>query len=118
VYCISADAAWEEKVAIHQRTLLIQERHLKDGDSSTNVILTSLATTSSLIRNLYLVGKSSIGSNLPIPNVKVIDSHAYVSLTDCIWDALAHGLPMDFISFYAGYSYDYNVNVHKMAESS
>jgi hypothetical protein len=85
---------------IVRRTLLMHEKHLKNGDSSTNVIPTSFATTSSRVRNLYLVGKSSINSNLPIPNVKMIDSHAYVSLKDCIRDVLAHGLPMDFISFH------------------
>jgi hypothetical protein len=80
---------------ILQRTLLIHEKHLKNGDSSTNVIPTSFATTSSQVRNLYLVGKSSIILSLPIPNVKMIDSHAYVSLTDCIWDVLIHGFPLD-----------------------
>jgi hypothetical protein len=40
------------------------------------------------MRRLYIDGKNSVAKNLPIPNIKVLNNHSYVSLTDCIADMM------------------------------
>ena len=46
---------------------------------------------------MYVDGHYAILPNLPYPPMSVVGGHAYVSLTDCLADLLAHGLELDFI---------------------
>jgi hypothetical protein len=50
------------------------------------------------LRRLYLDGRNAIIPNLPRPQVRVVADHAFVLLSDCIADALAHGLLVDNIT--------------------
>ena len=47
-----------------------------------------LATTNADVRRLYVDGINSVTKNLPIPDVKMLKKHSYVSLKDCIADML------------------------------
>ena len=44
-----------------------------------------------------MTGKNSIIRNLPHPEIHVEDDHAYVAISDCIADTLAHGVHIDSI---------------------
>ena len=40
------------------------------------------------VRRFYIDGKNSVTKNLPIPDIKLLNRHSYVSLMDCISDML------------------------------
>jgi hypothetical protein len=58
---------------------------------------TKIPTSVHLIRTFYIRGKHAVLPNVPRPEVKMINNHAYVSLIDCVADVLGHGLPLDII---------------------
>ena len=62
----------------HQRTILNQDK------TDINNIILNTPRTDAEIRNIYLSDKKSIFQNLPIPQVKEIDKHSYVSIKECI----------------------------------
>ena len=47
-----------------------------------------LPNTFADVRRLYIDGINSVTKNLPIPNIKILNKHSYVSLMDCISDML------------------------------
>ena len=47
-----------------------------------------LPNTFADVRRLYVDGTNSVTKNLPIPNIRVLNKHSYVSLMDCIADML------------------------------
>ena len=49
------------------------------------------------IQKWYCKGRYAVLQNLPRPGVTMVGEHAYVSLTDCIADLLAHGFEGDNI---------------------
>ena len=59
------------------------------------------------INSYYLRNSTSILKNIPCPAVTLVDSHAYVSISDIIEHFCAHGLPFDEIQL--------NVNVSQQS---
>ena len=56
---------------------------------------TTIPLTPNLLYAQSLKGRNSIVTNLPYPEIKVLDDHAYVSIKDCIADILGFGFPLD-----------------------
>ena len=42
------------------------------------------------IRNQIMMGKHSIINNLPHPKIRVIDNHAFLFPSECLFDAIRH----------------------------
>jgi hypothetical protein len=57
---------------------------------SENIVkpICTLPRNYSDIRRLYLDGNDAISKHLPIPNIKLLKNHAYVSVLDCVADFL------------------------------
>ena len=51
-----------------------------DNDDSNSKFDTVIPTTDSALRNVYIVGTSSIWNNLPRPKVCMIDDNSYISI--------------------------------------
>lgn len=59
---------------------------------------TSIPVTSAELRNRIIDGPRSVLKNLPTPSVRMVDeTHAYVSVIDCLADLLGHGFELDRI---------------------
>jgi hypothetical protein len=72
-----------------------------------------LPTSHNELRAKYLDGRKSITSYLPIPEVKMIKHHSYISVNECILDFLLKTESKimtldDWKSFYDSDTYDRN----------
>ena len=62
-----------------------------DDDNNEATFETIIPTTDSALRNIYMVGSSSILKNLPRPKVSMVDEHSYVSICQCIAQFFSSG---------------------------
>ena len=62
-----------------------------DDECNNSQFETVIPTTDSALRNIYMVGYSSIWNNLPRPKVCMIDDHSYISIRQCIVQFFASG---------------------------
>ena len=68
------------------------ETSKSNGDDNNEATFeTIIPTTDSALRNIYMVGSSSILKNLPRPKVGIVDEHSYVSIRQCIAQFFASG---------------------------
>ena len=63
----------------------------KDDECNYSQCETVIPTTDSALRNIYMVGYSSIWNNLPRPKMCMIDEHSYTSIRQCIVQFFASG---------------------------
>ena len=83
-----------ELLRLHQKTW--HTRSAK-SDSTAQLSETRIPLDYADCRRLYLEGKYAVLPNLPHPEVKVVGNHAMITISDCIADLLAHGVPLDFL---------------------
>ena len=62
-----------------------------DDDNNEPTFETTIPTTDSALRNIYMVGSSSILKNLPRSKVSMVDEHSYVSIRQCIAQFFSSG---------------------------
>ena len=55
-----------------------------DNHDNNSKFDTVIPTTDSTLRNVYIIGTSSIWNNLSRPKVYMIDDHPYISICQCI----------------------------------
>jgi hypothetical protein len=58
---------------------------------------TCMPTSMQDVRTLFVEGKNAFLPYLPRPDVHFMENQAYVSLTECVADLLAHGVELDNI---------------------
>jgi hypothetical protein len=56
------------------------------NDQDLNQPCNSLPTTHAALRTRYLDGRKAINKYLPVPNVKMLVNHSYISINSCIVD--------------------------------
>ena len=61
------------------------------GKAPANKQIIPVPTTKQQLRSIICEGNRSLISNLPHPEVRTLDDHAYVLPSECIADLLAHG---------------------------
>ena len=56
----------------------------KQDDDNNSIFESVIPTTGSALRNIYMIGHSSILKDLPRPKVCMVDDHSYISMHQCI----------------------------------
>jgi hypothetical protein len=74
--------------------------HLSSSHHATAQLFdkTHQPTSVSEIDLYYLKGKNSILENIPIPNVRLVHGHAYVSIQEIVEHFVGHGMDIDELS--------------------
>ena len=65
----------------------ISNKHIYNDDA-LKLPCNQLPTSYAALRNRYLGGRKAISKYLPVPKVKMLDNHSYISINSCLVDFL------------------------------
>ena len=86
-----------EIINLIKKKYSIRNNETSDYSGIQNISL-DLPINDACIRQTYLTGSNSIMKNLPIPSVKVVENHSYVSVRECLSNWLLFNNTPSYIS--------------------